>query len=81
MKTMYFFIAIDKDNNKTVACNGVIIHQMLPDTKAYITSVYTDEDYRQNGIQNELMKIILAFIAVLANYILGKFLVFKNNKK
>lgn len=26
-------------------------------------------------------KIILAFIAVLANYILGKFLVFKNNKK
>lgn len=61
-KTMYFFIAIDKDNNKTVACNGVIIHQMLPDTKAYITSVYTDEDYRQNGIQNELMKMILTFI-------------------
>ncbi len=61
-KTMHFFIAIDKDNNKTVACNGVIIHQMLPDTKAYITSVYTDEDYRQNGIQNELMKMILAFI-------------------
>ena len=50
-------VNIDKDNNK-----GVIIHQMLPDTKAYITSVYTDEDYRQNGIQNELMKMILAFI-------------------
>lgn len=61
-KTMYFFIAIDKDTNKTVACNGVIIHQMLPDTKAYITSVYTEEDYRQNGIQNILMKMVLDFL-------------------
>jgi len=61
-KTMHFFIAIDKDNDKTVACNGVIIHQMLPDTKAYITSVYTDEDYRKNRIQNQLMQMILAFI-------------------
>lgn len=61
-KTMYFFIAKDKHNNRTVACNGVIIHQMLPDIKAYITSVYTEEDYRQNGIQNILMKMILDFL-------------------
>lgn len=61
-KTMYFFVAKDKDNNRVVACNGVIIHQMLPETKAYITSVYTEEDYRQNGIQNKLMKMVLDFI-------------------
>ena len=61
-KTMYFFIAKDEQNNRTIACNGVIIHQMLPDTKAYITSVYTEEDYRQNGIQNILMKMILDFL-------------------
>lgn len=61
-KTMYFYIAIDKSNNRTIACNGVIIHQMLPNTKAYITSVYTEEDYRQNGIQNILMKMILDFL-------------------
>lgn len=61
-KTMHFFIAIDKENNKTVACNGVIIHQMLPDKKAYITSVYTEENYRQNGIQNILMKMVLEFL-------------------
>lgn len=61
-KTMYFFIAKDKLDNRTVACNGVIIHQMLPDIEAYITSVYTEEDYRQNGIQNILMKMILDFL-------------------
>lgn len=61
-KTMYFFIAKDKLDNRTVACNGVIIHQMLPDIETYITSVYTEEDYRQNGIQNILMKMILDFL-------------------
>lgn len=61
-KTMYFFIAKDKLDNRAVACNGVIIHQMLPDIEAYITSVYTEEDYRQNGIQNILMKMILDFL-------------------
>ncbi len=61
-KTMCFFIAKDKDTNRVVACNGVIIHQMLPEIKAYITSVYTEEDYRQNGIQNILMKMILNFL-------------------
>lgn len=61
-KTMYFFIAKDKDTNRVVACNGVIIHQMLPEIKAYITSVYTEEDYRQNGIQNILMKMVLNFL-------------------
>ena len=30
--------------------------------KAYITSVYTDEDYRCKGIQNVLMKKILDFL-------------------
>lgn len=66
-KTIYFFIAKDV-NNKTIACNGVIIHQMVPSDsfingkKAYITSVYTDEDYRCNGIQNILMQMVLDFI-------------------
>ncbi len=67
-KTIYFFIAIDKSNNRTVACNGVVIHQMVPSAlflngkKAYITSVYTDEDYRCRGIQNVLMQMILDFL-------------------
>lgn len=29
-KTIYFYIAIDKNNNRTVASNGVVIHQMVP---------------------------------------------------
>ena len=64
-KTMYFFISIDKDNNRAVACSGVIVHQMIPSDstingkKAYITSVYTDEDYRRNGIQDVLMQMVL----------------------
>lgn len=67
-KTIYFYIAIDKSNKRTVASNGVIVHQMIPTTlflngkKAYITSVYTDEDYRCKGIQNVLMKKILDFL-------------------
>ncbi len=67
-KTIYFFIAVDKNNNKVVACNGVIIHQMVPSDeflngkKAYITSVYTEEDYRCNGIQNTLMQMVLNFL-------------------
>ncbi len=67
-KTIYFYIAIDKSNNRTVASNGVIIHQMVPTTlclngkKAYITCVYTDEDYRCKGIQNILMQKILDFL-------------------
>lgn len=67
-KTIYFFIAIDKENNRTVASNGVVIHQMVPSTsfingkKAYITSVYTDEDYRHIGIQNRLMQMNLDFL-------------------
>lgn len=67
-KTIYFFISIDKENNRTIACNGVVIHQMVPSTsfingkKAYITSVYTDEDYRHIGIQNRLMQMNLDFL-------------------
>ena len=67
-KTIYFFIAIDKSNNRTAACNGVIIHQMIPSStfldgkKAYITSVYTDDDYRGKGIQNVLMQMVLEFL-------------------
>lgn len=67
-KTIHFFIAIDKNNNRTVASNGVVIHQMIPSTfslngkKAYITSVYTDEDYRCKGIQNVLMQMLLDFL-------------------
>lgn len=67
-RTIYFFIAVDKTTNRTVASNGVVIHQMIPSTlflngkKAYITSVYTDEDYRHRGIQNILMKMIIDFL-------------------
>ena len=67
-KTIFFYVTIDKDNNRTVACNGVVIHQMVPSAfflngkKAYITSVYTDEDYRCMGIQNVLMKMIFDFL-------------------
>ncbi len=67
-KTIYFFIAIDKSNSRTVASNGVVIHQMVPSAlflngrKAYITSVYTEEDYRRKGIQNILMQKILDFL-------------------
>lgn len=61
-KTIYFFIAKDKSSNRTVACNGVILYQMIPGQKAYITSVYTDEDYRCNGIQNILMQMNLDFL-------------------
>lgn len=66
-KTIYFFVAIN-EKNKVVACNGVVIHQMVPSDsflngkKAYITSVYTDEEYRRKGIQNELMKMVLGFL-------------------
>lgn len=41
---------------------------MVPSTlflngkKAYITSVYTDEDYRCKGIQNVLMENVLNFL-------------------
>lgn len=71
-KTIYFFIAIDKSNNKVVASNGVVIHQMLPSAplflngkKAYITSVYTEENYRCKGIQNVLMQKVLDFLEKL----------------
>ncbi len=67
-KTIYFFLAIDINNNRKVACSGVVVHQMVPSgtclngKKSYITSVYTDEDYRCNGIQNVLMKLVLDFL-------------------
>ena len=63
-KTIYFYIAIDKSNNRTVASNGVIIHQMVPTTlclngkKAYITCVYTDEDYRGKGIGTSFFEML-----------------------
>lgn len=67
-KTIYFFIAIDKSNHKTVASNGVVIYHVLPSPiclngkRAYITSVYTEENYRCNGIQNVLMQMTLDFL-------------------
>ena len=67
-ETIYFFISIDKSNNRTVASNGVVVHQMVPSAlflngkKAYITSVYTDEDYRCKGIQKVLMQMSLDFL-------------------
>lgn len=67
-KTIYFWIAIDNDNNRAVGCSGIVVHQMVPCSsflngkKAYITSVYTDEDYRRKGIQNVLMQMVLDFL-------------------
>lgn len=67
-KTIYFFVAIDKSNNKVIASNGVVIQQMVPSIfcldgrKAYITCVYTEEEYRHKGIQNKLMEIVLDFV-------------------
>lgn len=62
-KTIYFFIAQDTDTNKIIACNGFVLHQMVPSTSclngkvAYITSVYTSEEYRHRGIQKKLMQM------------------------
>lgn len=70
-KTIYFYIAIDESKNRTVACNGVVVHQMVPSAlflngkKAYITSVYTDEDYRRKGIQDKLMNMVLNLLKEL----------------
>ena len=70
-KTIYFYIAIDESNNRTVVCNGVVVHQMVPSAlflngkKAYITSVYTDEDYRRKGIQDKLMNMVLNLLKEL----------------
>lgn len=67
-KTIYFWIAKDKDNNRAVSCSGIVLHQIVPSSsclngkKAYITSVYTDEDYRRQGIQNTLMQMCLGFL-------------------
>ncbi len=67
-KTIHFFVAIDKTNNRTVASNGIVLHQMVPSAfftngkKAYITSVYTEENYRDKGIQTILMEKVLKFL-------------------
>ncbi len=67
-KTIHFFIAIDKNENKAVACSGVVIYQMVPSSiflnglKTYVTSVYTEDNYRCKGIQNKLMEMILEFL-------------------
>lgn len=70
-KTIYFFIAKDNDNNRYVACNGFVLHQMVPSDSclngkmAYITSVYTDEDYRHKGIQKKLIQMDLDLLREL----------------
>lgn len=68
-KTIYFFIAIDKSKGTVVACNAVVVYQVVPappkflnGRKAYITSVYTEENYRRMGIQNRLMQMNLDFL-------------------
>jgi glutathione synthase/RimK-type ligase-like ATP-grasp enzyme len=44
-KTIHFFIAIDKNENKAVACSGVVIYQMVPSSiflnglKSYVNSI------------------------------------------
>lgn len=59
-RSIYFFIA--KENEKTVACSGLIVHQVLPYStitsgkKGYITNVFTEENFRNQGIQKELVR-------------------------
>lgn len=70
-KTIFFFIAIDKNTDKVIASNCSIVQQVLPSNlfvtgkRAYITSVYTDDNYRRNGIQDVLMKMNLDFLKEL----------------
>lgn len=67
-KTIFFFVAIDEKINKVIACNGIVIYQKVPSNsnfsgkEAYVTSVYTEEEYRKRGIQNILMEQVLAFL-------------------
>ena len=64
-KSIFFFIA--KSEEKVVACSGLIVHQILPYStivsgkKGYITNVYTEEEYRKQGIQKELVKMSLDY--------------------
>ncbi len=64
-KSMYFYLALDKEQDKVVAGGGLILHTMLPGIhftngiKGYITSVYTYEDYRKLGLQKQIIKLLL----------------------
>lgn len=62
-KTIYFYIALD--DRKVVAGGAIIIQQVIPFSTipngkiGFITSVYTDEEYRNKGIQKNIMKMML----------------------
>lgn len=59
-RTIYFFIALDGD--KVIAGSAIIIQRVIPFSTipngkiGFITSVFTDEEYRRRGIQKELIK-------------------------
>ena len=62
-RTIYFFIALDGD--KVIAGSAIIIQRVIPfytipnGKIGFITSVFTDEEYRRRGIQKELIKMTL----------------------
>ena len=64
-KSIFFFVA--KNDEKMVACSGLIIHQILPYStiisgkKGYITNVFTEENFRKQGLQKELVKMSLDY--------------------
>lgn len=64
-KSIFFFVA--KSDGKIIACSGLIIHQILPYStivsgkKGYITNVFTEEEYRKQGLQKELVKMSLDY--------------------
>ena len=51
--------------NEDIARKNIKNVLFLNGKKAYITSVYTDEDYRRNGIQNKLMNMVLDLLKEL----------------
>lgn len=67
-KTIFFFVVIDKTTHQLIACNGLVVYQKVPSNhnylgkSAYLTSVYTELEYRRKGIQNILMRNILNFL-------------------
>lgn len=62
-KTIYFFIALDEE--KLIASSAIIIQTVLPFVTmqngqfGFITNVFTEEKYRERGIQKELIRMSL----------------------
>ena len=62
-KSIFFYIALDEGN--IIACGGLVILKVLPyhlipsGIKGYITSVYTEEQYRRLGLQKNIIEGLL----------------------